>query len=333
MRRALVRVAWALVVVFGVTSASFAVALLLPGDPARMLAGAQAAPADVARVREAYGLDRPAWVQYGKYLTRVLHVGPRLVAGQKPPPEHATCGALGPVHVDLGFSAHYRRPVVDLLAQRAPRSIELGVVALALQLVVGGALGLIAAARRGSWVDEAATGVALASVSAPTFVIGLALQYVLAYRLRALPYDGFGATGVEHARSLVLPALTLGVFGAALYARLVREEVGQALDADAARTARAKGASRLRVVVVHALRIALLPIATLAALDLGALVGGAVVTEKLFRWPGVGQLAVDALVNRDGPVIVGTVLFGATAMVMSLLALDLASRWLDPRVR
>jgi peptide/nickel transport system permease protein len=331
--RVLRRIAWALVVVVGVTSASFAIALVLPGDPARMLAGPQAAAADVARIREAYGLDLPVWARYERYWARLVHLGPPIVAGAPRDRAHASCASLGPVHVDLGFSATYRRPVVDLVAQRAPRSLELGLAALFVQLALGAALGLVAAARRATWIDDAAIGAALVGVSAPTFVIGLVLQYLLAYRLRLLPYDGFGATAAEHLRSLVLPALTLGVYGAAIYARLVRDEVVLAAGSEFAQTARAKGASNARVLVVHALRSALLPIATLAALDLGALVGGAIVVEKLFRWPGVGQLAVDALVNHDGPVIVGAVLVSSTAMVVSLFILDSLAGLLDPRLR
>ncbi len=333
LRGLLKRLGWALAVIVGVTSASFAIALVLPGDPARMLAGAQAAPADVARIREAYGLDRPISTQYVRYWSRLVHLGPRIVAGAPRDPSHASCASVGPVHVDLGFSAAYRRPVVDLLVQRAPRSLELGVAALFAQLALGTALGLLAAARRATWIDEAAIGTALVGVSAPTFVIGLVLQYLLAYRLRLLPYDGFGATAAEQARSLVLPALTLGIFGAAIYARLVRDETVLAASSEFAQTARAKGASNARVLVVHAFRSALLPIATLAALDLGALVGGAVVVEKLFRWPGVGQLAVDALINRDGPVIVGAVLVSSTAIVASLFVLDSFAGLLDPRLR
>jgi peptide/nickel transport system permease protein len=140
-------------------------------------------------------------------------------------------------------------------------------------------------------------------------------------------------TAAERLRSLVLPSITLGIFGSALYARLVREELGTILQQDFVRTARAKGASRARVLVVHALRNALLPVATIAALELGTLVGGAVVTEKLFRWPGVGQLAVEAILNRDAPVVFGTVLFSATAVVAATLVLDLVYVVLDPRLR
>ncbi len=189
----------------------------------------------------------------------------------------------------------------------------------------------MAAARRGTVWDEGAIGLALVGISAPTFLLGLMLQYIFAYRLGVLPFDGDGSTPAEHLQALVLPAATLGVFGSALYARLVRDELSGILGQDYVRTARAKGASPLRVLLVHGLRNAL--VVTIAALELGALLGGAIVTEKVFRWPGVGQLAVEALLNRDAPVIFGTVLFTSAAVVTATLVLDLVYVVLDPRLR
>lgn len=329
------RLGWAAILIAGVTALSFVIAYLLPGDPARMLVGPQASAADVEHVRELHGLDRPVPAQFGRYLRRLVHVGPEAQGEDaRGDPAHRSCAA-GPlrVHLDLGYSFHYRRPVLDLLEAKIPRSLELGLAALLVQLAIGVTLGVVAAARRGTWWDDVTVGATLLGVSAPTFVLGLILQYTLAYKLQLLPYDGYGTTGAEHLRSLVLPALTLGVFGSALYARIVREELRVLLEQDFVRTARAKGASRLRALLVHALRNALVPIATLAALDLGTLVGGAIVTEKLFRWPGVGQMAVEALQNRDGPLIVGAVLFAATAIVLSTVALDLVYLVLDPRLQ
>lgn len=337
------RLGWAAVLIAGVTVVSFAITHLLPGDAARMLVGPQARPADIEHVRTIYALDRPIPVQFARFVRRLVHLGPergeggpsaRADEGARGHPEHRSCaaGPLG-VHVDLGYSFHYRRPVVDLLKAKVPRSLELALAALLVQLLLGLALGIVAAVRRGTAWEDAAVGAALLGASAPTFVIGPVLQYVLAHKLRLLPYDGYGATTSEHLRSLVLPALTLGIFGSALYARIVREELRTLLRQDFIRTARAKGASRLRALVVHALRNALLPLATLAALDFGALAGGAIVTERLFRWPGVGSMAVEALQNRDGPLLVGTVLFAATAIVLATAVLDLAAVALDPRLR
>ncbi len=329
--RAARRLLWAALVIVGVATVSFVVAELLPGDPARMMLGPQASAADVAHVREAYGLDRPLPVKYALFWSRLVHRGgPLAVKGRDP--EHRSCAALTKgVHLDLGFSFLYRRPVVDVLAAKIPRSLELAVAAVIAQILLGGALGMIAAARRGSALDDAATSLSLLGISTPAFVVGLLLQYVLAYSLRILPLDGYGVTASEHLASIVLPALTLGVFGAALYARLLREQLTSLLEQPFGRTARAKGASRLRVLVVHALRNALAPVMTLAALELGALAGGAVVVERLFRWPGVGLMTVDALLNRDAPVVLGSVLFTSSAVVVATLVLDLAHAALDPR--
>lgn len=326
------RLGWALLVVFGVTTASFVIAAVLPGDPVRMLVGPQASAADVAHVRKVYGLDEPIGRRYVAYWRHLVHRGGPLP--DKRGGEHESCASLGAgVHVDLGFSYHQRRPVADLVAERLPRTLGLALAALTIQLAFGLGAGVVAAARRGTAVDDALIGATLIGVSAPTFLSGLVLQYVLAYRLRLLPYDGFGTTFADHLRCVVLPATTLGIFGAALYARLARDEMIGVLAREHVRTARAKGASKARTVVVHGLRNALLPIATVALLDLGTLVGGAVVTERLFRWPGLGALAVDALLNRDGPVLLATVLVSSTAIVLSTLILDVVYVVLDPRLR
>jgi peptide/nickel transport system permease protein len=327
------RLGWAAIVVVGVTTLSFLVAYVLPGDPARMLVGAQASASEVARARELYGLDQPVLTQYGRFVSRLVHTGPDPI-DKKRDVEHKSCAAIGiGLHIDLGYSFSYHRPVVDLLKSKIPRSAELALAAVLLQTILGMTLGAFAASRRGTRWDEATIGATLIGVSAPTFLLGLLLQYVLAYKLRILPYDGYGDTPAEQLRSLVLPALTLGIFGSALYARITRDELSVILAQDFIRTARAKGASGARVLVVHALRNALVPLATLVALSLGTLIGGAVITETLFRWPGVGQMAVTALLNRDGPVIVGTVLFTSTVVVVSTLALDLIDVALDPRIR
>ena len=335
------RLAWAVLIVIGVGTVAFFLSHMLPGDPTRMLLGPQARPADVAQARRIYGLDRPLYVQYALFWQRLVHLGPPLPAPApgatkppKPDPDHASCARLpGGLHLDLGYSFRYSRPVVELVREKAPRSAELGLAALLTQALIGLGVGILSARRRGSVWDQLLVGVTLLGVSAPTFLLGLVLQYLLAYKLGWLPYDGYGTTPGEHLRSLVLPALTLGIFGAALYARLVRDEMSATLNADFVRTARAKGASEGRVLVVHALRNALVPIVTLLVLDLGTLLGGAVVTERLFRWPGMGQMAVDALVNRDGPVVFGTVLFSALAIVLASLLLDVLYVLLDPRLR
>jgi peptide/nickel transport system permease protein len=334
LARLMRRLGFGVVVIVGVATLSFVASELLPGDPARMMLGPHASAADVAHARELYGLDRPLPVQYARYWTRLLHCAPAPADAARERARHKSCTPLGAgIHLDLGYSLLYRKPVVELLAAKIPRSAELALGAVLVQLTLGMALGVLAAARRGTAWDDAVLGVSLLGISAPTFLIGLLLQYVLAYKWGVLPLDGYGATGGEHLRSLVLPALTLGVFGGALYARLLREELGGILQEDHVRTARAKGASPARALVVHGLRNALVPVATVAALELGTLVGGAVVTERLFRWPGIGQMTVEALLNRDAPVIFGTVLFTSAAVVAATLLLDVAMVVLDPRLR
>jgi peptide/nickel transport system permease protein len=169
-------------------------------------------------------------------------------------------------------------------------------------------------------------------ISAPTFLIALLLQTTFARQLRWLPIDGFGQTVGEHARCLVLPALTLGIYGAAYYTRLVRDEMSVLLQGDWVRTARAKGAPPWRVVTRHALRNAMIPIVTSAGLDFGALMGGAIVTETVFRWPGLGELSVKAMFNRDGPVILACVVVTSIAIVATNLVVDLVYAGLDPRI-
>jgi peptide/nickel transport system permease protein len=331
------RIGWSLLVVWAVVSITFGVNNLLPGDPARMVAGAQARPADVARLREQLGLDRPPLVQYGLFWKRLVHLGPPVV-GPGGDPAHTSCSLVLPlggsaIHADLGRSYQLRQPVIDLVKTRVPRTFALALAAVFLQLLFGLSTGVLAAVRRNSPLDRTLVGASLLGISAPTFLIALALQYVFAYVLRWLPLDGFGTTLPEHARCIVLPAVTLGVYGAAYYTRLVRDELVVILRQDWVRTARAKGLPPWLVVARHALRNSLVPVVTAVGLDFGALMGGAIVTEAVFRWPGLGQLSVNAMLNRDGPVIIACVIVTSVAIVGSNLAVDLLYRRLDPRAR
>jgi peptide/nickel transport system permease protein len=337
------RLGWSLLVVWAVVSITFAINNLLPGDPARMVTGPQARAADVARVRTQLGLGDPPLVQYARFWHRLVHIGPRGAgagadAHPSADPRHATCAAvvpLGPraLHVDFGKSFQKHQPVVDLVATRLPRTLVLAVAGLLVQLVLGIGSGVLAAVRRGTRLDRWLVGTSLVGISAPTFLIALALQWVFARGLGWLPPDGFGITLQEHARCLVLPALTLGVYGAAYYTRLVRDEMAVLLAQDWIRTARAKGAPAWRVIVRHALRNALLPIVTAAGFDFGVLMGGAVVTETVFRWPGLGELSVRALLDRDGPIILACVIVTSVAVIAANLAVDAAYGRLDPRTR
>ena len=321
------RLSHGLAVLFATVTLAFLVNDVLPTDPARMVAGAQARPAEVEKVRRDLALDRPVPVRYALFLRRLVHVS---FAGA--PESHATCGTLGPLHLDLGKSYQQRRPVTTILAERLPRTLFLAVSALLVQSLLGVALGVYAAKNKRTSKDRLTVGGSLVATSAPTFMTGLLLQIVFAKGLGLLPLDGYGATAPEHLLSVVLPALTLGLYGAALYTRLTRDEMLSALSQDYVRTARAKGLDSFGV-TRHALRNVLVPLVTVLGLDLGALVSGAAVTETLFRWPGLGSLAVSALLDRDGPVLMGTVLVTCTGVVLSNIFVDLAVSHLDPRTR
>lgn len=326
------RLAWALFVMWATTTLAFLVEHALPSDAARMVAGPQARPQTVEKLRRDLGLDRPIYVQYALFVGRLVHAGPAAIDAKDP--DHATCASvIGPLHVDLGRSYQQRRPVVAILAERFPRTLMLALAAALVQALLGVTAGVLAAAKKRTWVDHLAVSASLLGVSAPTFVIGLVLQWLVAYRLRLLPLDGFGDTAGEHLASVILPATTLGIFGAAYYTRMVRDEMLGQLGQDYVRTARAKGLSSAAVIVRHALRNALVPIVTILGLEVGTLVGGAVVTESLFRWPGLGALSVSAMLDRDGPVIMGCVIITSAAVVVSTMLVDLAYAALDPRVR
>jgi peptide/nickel transport system permease protein len=333
MRTALPRFARSMFALWALLSLTFVISTLLPSDPARIAAGPQARPADVAAIRSEMGLDEPIRTRYARFLRRVVHVGPRLDA--TPPKTHASCAGIGPIHLDLGRSYQQRRPVLAILMERLPRTALLAVVSVFLQLLFGVTLGTWATSRRGRWARRFANGVmnlSLVTISFPTFALGVMLQYIFAHRLGWLPIDGYGKSTADHAVSVILPAFTLGIYGMAYYARLTREELAPELRRDYVRTARAKGASSLRVLIVHALRNVAVPVSTAAALELGGLLGGAIVTESIFRWPGIGSLAMGALLDRDMPVLMGTVVLTALAVMVANASADRLARRLDPRL-
>ena len=326
------RIGWSIVVVWATVSIAFLVNNALPSDPARMVAGQQAPAAAVAKIRRELGLDRPLYVQYGLFLARLVHLGPARFDATKDA-LHANCTNIGPLHFDLGRSYQQRRPVVTILAERLPRTFLLAAAAALVQALIGISAGVLAAARKRTIVDHLAVTGSLLGISAPTFIIGLLLQWLFAYELRLLPLDGYGNTPAEHLACLVLPAVTLGIFGAAYYTRIVRDEMIDQLGQDYIRTARAKGLGMTTVLARHALRNALVPIVTIFGLEVGTLVGGAIVTETVFRWPGLGSLSATALLDRDGPLVMGCVIVTSSIVVLSTLAVDLAYAVLDPRTR
>jgi peptide/nickel transport system permease protein len=302
------RIAWSLLVAAFLVTATFAMTAAIPADPIKARLGQHATHEDVERMRARYCLDRGVVGQYA-------------------------CFVRGVVHGDLGDSIRTKEPVTDVLAARAWPTAQLALAAIALQLVLGVPLGVIAAARRGRWPDRAANLVGLVGQSAPTFVTGTILLYVLAYRFGWFPIAGYGEPGWDRLYHLVLPATTLATLGVAYYARVVRAEMIEVLGEDYIRTARAKGLSERAVIVRHALRNALGPLVTLVGLDLGVLLGGAVVTETIFAWPGLGREVLQAIWAVDLPVIVGVVLASALAIAVANLVVDVVYLWLDPRLR
>jgi peptide/nickel transport system permease protein len=302
------RLAWSLVVVWFVVTAAFAMVALIPADPAKAMLGPHATPEAIERVRAHYCLDRGVLGQYGCFISRLAHG-------------------------DLGESYRSKRPVGELIADRIGPTVQLALATIVLQLLVGIPLGIVAAARRGRWPDRAASVVSLLGQSLPTFFVGTLLVYVLAYGLGWFPIGGYGSGVLDRLHHLVLPALTLATLGIAYYARLVRSELGEQLHEDYVRTARAKGVSERDVIVRHALRNALGPLVALIGIDLGVLLGGAVVTEYIFAWPGLGREVLQAILEVDLPLILGVVLVSAVAIAIANLLADLVHLWIDPRLR
>ncbi|MBA3539084.1 MAG: ABC transporter permease [Deltaproteobacteria bacterium] len=302
------RLGWSLLVIWFVITATFAMTAAIPADPAKAMLGPHATPELLARVRVHYCLDDGVVTQYGCWLERLAHG-------------------------DLGESYRSKRPVAAILADRIWPTAQLALAAILLQLLVGVPLGMLAAARRNRWPDHAANVVGLLGQSAPTFFVGTLALYLFAYRFGWFPIGGYGEAGWDRLHHLVLPAATLATVGIAFYARVVRGELVEILAEDYIRTARAKGISEWRVLVRHALRNALGPLVTLIGLDLGVLLGGAVVTEAIFAWPGLGREVLHAILEVDIPLVVGVVLVAAVAIAIANLLVDLVQLVLDPRLR
>lgn len=292
----------ALLTVVGVATLVFFLIHLIPGDPVDRILGDSARPADREALRTALGLDAPVSVQFGRFMA-------------------------GLTRLDLGDSIVSGRPVVSLIAEHLPATLQLAAAALAISLLVAVPLGVIAARRRGTRLDSLAMGFSLIGVSIPNFWLGPMLILFFSLWLGWTP-----VSGREGLASLVLPALTLGTSLAAVLARMVRSSLLEVFQEDFMRTARAKGLDENTVVWRHGLRNALLPVVTLVGLQLGALLGGAVITETVFSWPGIGLLLVDAIQARDYPVVQGCVLTISTTYVLVNLGTDLIYGVIDPRI-
>lgn len=275
----------------------------LSGDPVSLLVSQEATAEDVARLRQKLGLDRSYAVQYVQFLKLALQG-------------------------DFGHSITWKTPVRDLLIERFPATMLLSGCAMLFAVALALPLGVMSAARRGSWVDNFGKLLALVGQSMPTFWIGILLILVFALHWRLLPSSGYGTWA-----HVVLPAITLGSFVAASIMRVTRSSMLDVLEADYIRTARSKGLAERRVVWDHAFRNAAIPILTITALQAAMILRGAVVTETVFAWPGIGKIAVDAVYNRDFPLVQGAVLFMGAMLALMNFLVDLLYAVLDPRIR
>jgi peptide/nickel transport system permease protein/oligopeptide transport system permease protein len=291
-------------VLFGVTLAVFSMLFLVPGDPVKMmLAEFVTNPDQVAQMRAQLHLDEPVLKQYGRFVANA-------------------------VRGDLGTSIRSRRPVTTEIGENVASTAQLAAAAMLVAIAVGVPLGLLAALSRNSWLDVASMGTALLGVSMPSFWLGLLLIFVFSLHLAWFP-----ATGGGDLHHLVLPAITLGTIAAAIIARLTRSSMLEVLGQDYVRTARAKGLGGFSVVVRHALKNALIPVITIFGLQFGNLLAGAVIVETVFSRPGLGRLIVGGILNKDFPLVQGTVLFVATAYVLINVLVDVAYAYADPRIR
>jgi peptide/nickel transport system permease protein len=297
------RLASAAVVIFGVLVMVFLLMHLVPGDPVEVMLGESAQAADREALRQSLGLDQPLLSQFGTYLGNIAQF-------------------------DLGTSLHSKRPIAEILLERLPATMELTLAALLVAVCIAFPLGVLSALKKDSAWDQGAMAVSLLGVSIPNFLMGPVLILVFAVWLGWFP-----VSGREGLASLILPALTLGTAMASILSRMVRATLLEVLGEDYIRTARAKGLGPGAVIWRHALRNALLPVITLLGLQLGALLAGAVITEAVFSWPGLGQLVIEAIQRRDYPVVQACVLLISVSYVLVNTGTDLAYGWFDPRTR
>lgn len=316
------RLASAAAILLVICALTFAIFYLAPDDPAQRACGKACTPQRIEEISGQLGLDRPVPEQFASYLKGI-------VAGR-------TYGGVDCPVPCLGFSFQTNVPVRELLVSRLPVSASIAVGAAALWLLVGVSAGVLAALRKGTWIDRTAMAAALGGISLPIYLTALVLQYVLVVVLQVLPYPravGLLEDPAGWFASMLMPWIALAALYAGMYARLSRTEVIGALGQNFVRTARAKGLTEAAVIRRHALRPALTPIVTVFGMDLGALLGGALITESVFGLPGVGKLAADAINSSDQPVIVGVTLFAAAFIVCANVVVDLLYAVLDPRIR
>src|SRR5262245_13640614 len=287
----------------GVSVLVFVILRVVPGDPAKMLLPDGAPQSAVDELNRQLGLREPLWIQYGIFLRSV-------------------------VRGDFGQSFQYRSPALTVVVERLPATIQLTLAAMALTVAFGVSIGIVAAVRKGTGYDYAGTVLAVLGQSLPNFWLGIMLILLFGVTLRWLPTSGF--QGWSH---LILPSVTLAAYPTALVARLTRSSMLEILSRDFIRTGRAKGLAERMVVLRHALKNATIPVLTVIGLQIGTLLGGAVITESVFAWPGMGKLVVDAIFFRDFPVVQTILIFSATIFVVINLVVDVLYTVLDPRIR
>ena len=311
------RLLWCVVLLFVVSALTFVIFYLLPSaDPAQLRAGRQPNPQLVEQIRHNLGLDKPWYQQYGEYMRQVF------------------------LHFDFGYSFQNTISVKDQIFQRLPATISLTLGAAVVWLTVGILVGIISAIKSGSLIDRLAMGGALVAISAPVYWLGLLALYLFSNDIGVFPffsgagtYVPFSENPAKWASSLTLPWLVLAAAFAAFYARLLRSNLIETMQEDYIRTGRAKGLSERRVIFRHGLRSAITPIVTAAGLDIGILLGGAILTETVFNIPGIGRLVFESIQHSDLPMIQGTVLIGTFFIVIMNLFVDIIYAFLDPRVR
>ncbi len=300
-------------ILLGITVLSYFIMSLTPGDPVKMLIDPNASQADLEIRRRALGLDQPVAVRYVKWLNELAHG-------------------------NLGYSFSSGAPVTRRIGERVVPTLTLTVTALLLSYLIAVPVGMVAAARRYTWIDYLATFSAFLGISLPTFFLGLAGIYLFALRLRWLPVGGTSTLGgsgglLDGLHHLVLPGTVLAVAGAGALTRYVRSSMLEVLGQEYVRTARAKGLAERIVLRRHALRNALIPVVTLAGLQIPALLAGAVITEQIFEWPGMGRLTIEAINQRDYPVLMGITLIAAVLVAVGNLLADVTYSVVDPRIR
>ena len=297
------RLFWSVATLFGTAVLTFLLVNAVPGDVARVIAGPKASPEVIQAIHKKFHLDEPLWKRLGYHLN-------------------------GLAHGDLGQSFVTDQPVAEAILIRLPATAALTAVAIAMWMLLAVPLGVLTAKYRGSWFDRSSLVLATLSLSVPAFWLARMLQYWLSYKLGWFPVAGFH--GFTH---LLLPGATLALLTVGYYSRLIHTNMTEVLDRPYVRAARAKGACEAAVLFRHGLRNAMIPVVTVLGMDVAALLGGVMFVENVFALPGIGTLAVQSVFNLDVPVIMGTVMFSATLVVATNLAVDILYRWIDPRIK